>query len=264
MKFAIISDIHVGEESEHKGVIRKLSRYSLKFLDDFIARMNTEVKPGFVVNLGDMINDVSYEADVKNLKLVLEALKRLTCPVFHLAGNHEQWTIEKKELESLIGGPVHYSFDASAYHGIVLFSEAYKGEDSTIGDEQKTWLQKELQNTHKKILVFVHHSLADQDLTGNFWFDERPNRALIGNREEIRKIMEESGKVVAVFNGHVHWNRMDVHNGIPYFNIQSLVENFNSDGVPAECHAVVEIDDKGIDVDVVGTDKAHYQYEFGS
>jgi hypothetical protein len=36
---------------------------------------------------------------------------------------------------------------------------------------------------------------------------------------ELRKVLEEAGNVVAVINGHVHANRVEIHNGIHYIDI---------------------------------------------
>jgi alkaline phosphatase len=263
MKFAIISDIHLGEEKESKGVIRKLTRYSKQFLQEFIEKMNVIEKPEFVANLGDSISDAEKEIDIANLTHVRDSLNGLSCPVYNLVGNHEQWTLNRAELQSLLNiKSLHYSVDCGDYHIVILFSEAFQGEDPTIGEQQRQWLLEDLANTTKKTLVFVHHSLAEQDLIGNFWFEGRPNRALIENRDEIRRILEDSGKVVGVFNGHVHWNRIDVHNGIPYFTINSIVENFKNDGMPSGSFALVDVTDERIEVEVRGADSAHYEFMY--
>ena len=262
MKFAIISDIHIGQEEEFKGVIQKMSRHSLPFLNEFIKKMNSEIKPEFVVNLGDAINDIDRETDIKNLQLALTTLNKLTCPVYNLVGNHKQRKIELEELERIVDHkPLYYSFDTNDYHLVVLFSDDYDKKGPIISGNQKRWLQKDLGNTAKQTIVFIHHSLADQDLTGNIWFEGRPERSLIHHREEIRKILEDSKKVRAVFNGHLHWNKMDVHNGIPYFNIQSLVENFKGEDQPSKTWAIVEITPKAINVDIQGADKQMYLHE---
>jgi hypothetical protein len=101
-------------------------------------------------------------------------------------------------------------------------------------------------------VVFLHHGLADQDLTGNPWFEGRPEYCLVENRKEIRDILSESKKVIAVFNSHLHWDRQDFHDGIPYFTIQSLVENENDLGLASETHAVVNIVGDKVDVEVKG------------
>ena len=261
MKFAIISDIHFGEEHAHKDIIRKLSRHAMPLLQGFVDSMNSSIRPEFVVNLGDAINDMSHDIDVEHLTAVLAAFKNMQAPTSHLMGNHEQQTIDTEELKTILGlESLYYSADIGEYHLVFLFSRASAGEDSTIDEAQRAWLQKDLQGTSKQTLVFVHHALSDQDLTGNFWFEGAPNKALIRNRAEVREILERSGRVIAVFNGHVHWNRMDVQSGIPYFSITSIVENFRNDDTPSDSYAVVEVDGDSITVDVGGEDRQHYEF----
>ena len=100
------------------------------------------------------------------------------------------------------------------------------------------------------------------DLIGNFWFESKPEYGLLHNRADVRKILEASGKVKAVISGHQHWNRMKVQNGIPYFVVTSLVENFRNDGTPTKAHTVVTLDEKGIEIDVKGNDPTKFHFEF--
>ena len=76
-------------------------------------------------------------------------------------------------------------------------------------------------------------------------------------------MIENSGKVRAVFNGHAHWNHLDVVNGIPYVTLQSLIENVDDDapGRAAAAHAVVDISAKRVSVNVFGEHPAHYQFD---
>ena len=115
---------------------------------------------------------------------------------------------------------------------------------------------KNVGTSEERFLTFVRNDVRGRKRRG------RENRALVGNRKEIRDIFEESGKVIAVFNGHTHWNKMDVHNGIPYFNITSIVENFRNDGTPSASYAIVDIDENEIHVEIGGEDRAHYMYAF--
>ena len=55
---------------------------------------------------------------------------------------------------------------------------------------------------------------------------------------------------------------MKVQNGIPYFVVTSLVENFRNDGTPTEAHTVVTLDEKEIEIDVKGNDPTKFHFEF--
>ncbi len=180
--------------------------------------------------------------------------KKLNCPVYYVAGNHDLKNISEIELAKLLHQKrLYYSFDFDNFHFITLFSKI--AEDKIrfhIPDEQKDWLQKDLDKTDKKCVVFIHYSLADQNLTGNPWFEGRPENCLVANRKEIRNILSDSNKVIAIFNSHLHWDKLDIHGNIPHFTIQSLVENENDKGVASEAYAVVNIEKHKIDVEIKG------------
>lgn len=253
MKFAILTDIHLGPEGHFNGVLRKINKDAKIFLDDFVEEMNGNVKPEFTVVLGDLVEDDNEANDKNNVSYIVKLLKKLKSPVYYAAGNHDLRNISEKDLAELFHyEKLYYSFDSGNLHFIVLFSRASKDETIRISDEQREWLQKDLDSTDRKCVVFVHHGLADQDLTGNPWFEKKPEYCLIENRKEIRHIVSESKKVIAVFNSHLHWDRQDFHDGIPYFTIQSLVENEGDNGLASEAHAIVNIIDDKVDVEVKG------------
>ena len=263
MRFAVINDIHHGREELSKGVNRKLSRYSKELLIEFIEKMNTEIKPDFLVQLGDVVQDANYEEDTKNFKEVVNELKKLNCPVYHLVGNHDYLNIPEKELLTILNYKTFwYSCDNDKYHLIFLYSRQRPKNNITVSDEQVRWFSKDLEETNKKTLIFIHHSLANQNIKGNFWFDGRPDHCLVKQREEIRALIENSGKVIAVFNAHLHWNNITVHKCIPYITVQSLVENFNNDEVPSKSFTIVDLNEKYIYVKVYGNDGMEYKHYF--
>ncbi|MCK5413245.1 MAG: metallophosphoesterase [Candidatus Pacebacteria bacterium] len=238
MKFAILTDIHLGPEGHYKGVLRK---------------MNNNVKPEFVVILGDLVEDDNKVNDRNNIDYIIKLLIKLKCPVHYVAGNHDLQNISEEELIKLFKQEsLYYSFDKNEFHIIVLYTKAIKHKNVFISEEQISWLKNDLEKTNKKTIIFSHHSLADQDLTGNPWFEGKPEYCLVTNRKIIRNIISTSKKVIAVFNSHLHWDRQDIHNNIPYFTIQSLTENEDDKGLASETHAVVNIVGDNIGVEIKG------------
>lgn len=261
MKFAILTDIHLGPEDHFKGVLRKMNKNAKFFLDEFIEEMNSNLKPEFVVVLGDLAEDDNKTNDKNNIVYIVKLLTKLKCPVYYVAGNHDLRNISEDELIKLFKlSSLYYSFNSGSFHFIVLFSKATKEENILITDEQKIWLENDLAKTSKRCIVFVHHGLADQNLKGNPWFEERPEFFLITNRKEIRGILEQSNKVIAVFNSHLHWDKQDIHNSIPYFTIQSLTENEEDKGIASEAYAVVNVIDNKIDVEVKGNYSKNFSH----
>jgi len=85
----------------------------------------------------------------------------------------------------------------------------------------------------------------------------------VAERRALQDIVSKAARVVAVFNGHVHWNHFDVISGVPYITLQSLVENLDEDapGRAAAAHAVVDLDEQRMVVRVAGAEPVRYQVE---
>lgn len=253
MRFAIITDIHLGPEFFLKGVQRRINKNVKQLVNKFIQDMNKNEKPEFVISLGDSIEHDSNKKDKKRFEYLLKTFEKLNCPSFFAAGNHDLINLSEEELKKILNKKeLYYSFNKKNFHFVVLFSKTQKDRSIAIPDKQKKWFEKDLKKTKKKTIVFVHHGLADQNLKGNPWFEGRPKNCLISNRKEIREIINKSKKVIGVFNGHLHWDKKHTHKGIPYFTIQSLTENEGDKGLSSNAYAVIDIDDKKIDVKIKG------------
>lgn len=261
MKFAIITDIHLGPEGHFKGVHRKINKDVKVYLENFVAEMNDVEKPEFVVVLGDIVEDDNEVNDKQNLDYLIALFKKLQCPVYYVAGNHDLQNISEVELEGKFEQKeLYYSFEKGDYNFIVLYTKSAKHKDAVVSAEQVEWLKKELKETKKKTIIFCHYTLADQDLAENPWFSTGPEYCLVKNRSETREILAESKKVIAVFNGHLHWARQHIHDNIPYFTIQSLVENEEDKGIASEAHAVVKLKENQVSVEIKGQYAKKFSY----
>jgi 3',5'-cyclic AMP phosphodiesterase CpdA len=265
MNFAIITDLHFGPEARHEGKLRKLTAHAGALTEDFVRRMNDEVKPDLVVNLGDDIEDESRELDLARYGECQALLRRAKATLVNVAGNHDTIHMNRADLERFWqrSGPLYYSFDEGPWHFTVMHTIEKKDVEIRVPTPQIEWLAEDLRQASKPTIVLMHHSASEQYLEDSRWFRGKANLALIKERADIRRVFEASGKVKAVFNGHVHRNHLDVIGGIPYVTVQSLIENLDEDapGTPAAAHAVVTLDPARITVRVHGNDPARYQFE---
>jgi len=160
-------------------------------------------------------------------------------------------------------GELYYSFTKGDVHFIVLHTVERKDVDISVGQAQLDWLAADLAMHPGPTIVLMHHSAAEQDLRGNPWFEGDPHRCLVRERRQMRQLFTDNKNVLAVFNGHLHWNHLDVIDGIPYVTVQSLIENLDADapGRAAAAHAVVRVTKKRIVVEVEGAERARYQLE---
>lgn len=265
MKIALITDIHFGPEAYHEGKLRKLTHRAGELTEEFVARMNDVEHPDLVVNLGDVIEDAGPEMDEAAYRRFVEIVGRLEAEVLHVAGNHDSIHLSDEQLAALWGRPLplHYSRDVGGFHLAVLRSREVRDEYVELPEDQVHWLEQDLRATELPSLVFVHHPLGDSRLAGNRWFERRTHLCRARNRRRVREVIEMSGKVLGVFNGHAHWNHLDVIREIPYVTLQSLTENLDDDapGRPARAHAVVELDRGSLLVRVEGAERARYQFD---
>ena len=265
LELGFVTDLHFGPKAYWKGKLRKLTHEAGPLAEQAVAAMNDVVRPDLLVNLGDDIEDESHEADLRRYQECQAILRKSRAPLVNVAGNHDTINLTAHDLNAVWGrqGDLHYSFDANGAHLVVLHTVERKDVDIRLGPEQLAWVREDLDTTRLPTVVLMHHSASEQELDDSRWFAGDPHRALVLEREELRRIFEESGKVRAVFNGHVHRNHLDVIRGIPYVTFQSLVENLDDDapGRPAATHAFAVITDSRVLVRVRGNDPARYQID---
>jgi 3',5'-cyclic-AMP phosphodiesterase len=265
MRFALISDVHIGPLASHEGKLRKLTDQSEELVRAFVRRMKDEVEPDLVVNLGDVIEDESAEQDRERYARFVALLNEIGKPVLHVAGNHDTINLTPQELCGLWGtsdSPT-YSRDIDGFHFAVLHTIEHRGQRIELPEAQLRWLADDLARATLPCIVLMHHPASEMRLEGNRWFEKRPHLCRVVERRALREVVEQSGKVLAVFNGHVHWNHLDIIAGIPYVTLQSLIENLDDDapGRAAAAYAVCELDDRRLVINVHGAETLHYQLE---
>jgi alkaline phosphatase len=87
-----------------------------------------------------------------------------------------------------------------------------KWNDANIPTVEMDWLRTDLKATSKKTVVFAHQRLDVSNDHG------------VKNGPEVRTILEESDKVLAVFQGHSHKNDLKEIGNIHYCTLVAMVE----------------------------------------
>ncbi len=265
MRIGFVTDVHFGPEARHEGRLRKLSAIAEPLLRDFVARMNTVDRPDMIVNLGDVIEDENAERDRERYQRFVDILGGAQARVVHVPGNHDQMHLPDEELLRLTHEKSLWrSYDVESFHFVVLCTRYVPRRSVHLPEDQIAWLESDLASTTKDTIVLVHHPLCEMDTHGNRWFEKQPHVCRVAERRRVREVLEKSGRVRAVFNGHAHWNYVSVINGIPYVTLQSLIENLDEDapGRPARAHALAEITEHGLRVEVRGAEAARYQFDW--
>jgi 3',5'-cyclic-AMP phosphodiesterase len=265
LTLGFVTDLHFGPAAYHDGKLRKLTHHAPELTREVVRIMNEEIRPDLLVNLGDDIEDEGREADLLRYGECQNLLRGAKAELVNVAGNHDTIHLTRDDLARIWRheGPLFYSFDRGGFHLVVLHTLERKDLEVRIPHAQLEWLTADLARTSLPTLVLMHHSASEQELDDSFWFKGLAHLALVKERAELRAILQASGKVRAVFNGHLHRNHLDVIAGIPYVTVQSLIENLDEDapGRPAAAHAVATVTESRIVVRVLGNDPARYQFD---
>ncbi len=216
--FGIIADVHKG-----------LQKDAEERLNTFISKA-IEKRPNFIIQLGDLTHGKPDE-----VKSMLKIWNRFTGRNYHVLGNHEMDGGDKKSLVKQMKMPANfYSFDAGAYHFVVLDANYFKQGDQfydkrpskkddmpvvgeLLSDAELGWLRKVLMKTRKPSIIFSHEAFDD------IW--QAPCSPSTGEvRQIIREVNEEKPdgcKVIACICGHHHIDNHKVIEGVHYIQINS-------------------------------------------
>ncbi len=202
--FGVISDVH--QDVMHDASVR---------IEAFIDEMNT-CQADFIIQLGDFCRPYDYNRDF------LSVWHSFDGPAYHVIGNHEMdGGFTRDSVVSFLDMPArYYSFDQNDFHFIVLDGNDKNPDPNRapgyarfIGDQQITWLKKDLKGTDLQCIVFSHQSLRGQ--------------GSVENATQIRAVLEETNelskkqKVLACFNGHNHRDTVITINNIHYIEVNS-------------------------------------------
>ncbi len=183
-----------------------------------------------VVELGDFIDSAgSLPAEKGHLATVHKHFSELPGKKHHVLGNHCVHLLTKQEFLGGVGqGKAHYSFDHAGWHFIVLDAcfrsdgvayerQNFEWTDPNIPVAELEWLEADLRGAKSPVVVFIHQRL---DVSNHYG---------VKNAPAVRKILEDSKRVRAVFQGHSHKNDHHEIGGIHYTTLVAMVEGAGAD-----------------------------------
>ena len=144
--------------------------------------VNETIRPDFVVNLGDLIQDYGdYDEDVATLKDFWVKFRGFEVPVFTCVGNHDLRTTKDRAAvaAALEYERTTYSVDVAGIHLVVLGTDVdynavdergTKYEKHWISQSDLDWLAEDLAETELPVIVCLHFGVAEDLQEGNYWF----------------------------------------------------------------------------------------------
>jgi hypothetical protein len=221
VRVGLVTDLHYADKppagSRHyRETLNKLAEAAGRFAKD---------EPAFVVELGDLIDAAdSVDTELAYLKRIDKEFSAVSKDRHYVLGNHCVDTLTKDEFLGGVGQKKsYYSFDAGGVRFVVLDAcfrsdgkpygrKNSKWTDANVPAAELDWLKDDLKGTDKKVVVFAHQRL---DVANDYG---------VKNAGDVRKALEASGRVLAVFQGHSHKNDYKEIAGVHYCTLAAMIE----------------------------------------
>ena len=235
LRVGLVTDLH---HADKPSAGTRHYRETLGKLAEAAAQFEKE-KVSFAVELGDLIDAAdTVETEQRYLRTINREFSAIAKDRHYVLGNHCVDTLTKTEfLDGVEQKQSYYSFDRGDFHFVVLDAcfrkdgkpygrKNSKWNDANIPAAEMDWLRADLKATTRKTVVFAHQRLDVSNDHG------------VKNCPEVRELFEESGKVLAVFQGHSHQNDLKDIGGIHYCTLVAMVEG---SGAENNGYSVMEV-----------------------
>ena len=221
MKLGIFTDSHYS--SQELTCFTRLNSKSLKKIEEafeYFLKENCDV----VICLGDITDkEGEHTKEIENLKRISEVFQKYPVETRIVMGNHDAFCFEVDEFYSILGEQYRPE-NIYGEKNIIFLDACYfkSGVHYMPGDDDWTdtfyphtdELKEILSKITGEAYVFMHQNIdptIEDDLR-------------LYNDAEIRDILEKSGKVKIVFQGHDHFGKRTEHNGIQYITFEGMCE----------------------------------------
>lgn len=239
LRVGLVTDLHYADKTpagtrHYRETLAKLEEAALRFEQE---------KLSFVVELGDLIDAAdSVDVERRYLKTINRLFSSIGKDRHYVLGNHCVDTLTKNEfLGEVEQKQSYYSFDRGGLHFVVLDScfrsdgtpygrKNFTWTDANVSAAELEWLKSDLKANDQPVIVFAHQRLDVSNSHG------------VKNNGDVRRILEDAGNVLAVFQGHSHRNDVKEIAGIHYCTLVAMVEG---SGAESSGYSVMEIEPNG-------------------
>lgn len=176
-----------------------------------------------VICLGDLTDtEDSKEKEIANMREIASLFAEFSMPITVVMGNHDAYVFTAEEFYALLGGceptPIHEEglhllfLDANyTSQGVRYTPHGFHWDDVGLPDPEG--LRQQLAALDGDAYLFMHQNIDPA-------IEAADHR--LANADEVCGIVEESGKVKAVYQGHFHWGNRSHRNGVDYITLPAM------------------------------------------
>ena len=223
MKIGIFTDPHYSSQK-----ITCKTRYNSRSLQKIRDAYEEFAHSGCeaVICLGDLIDrEADHDAEIRNLKEIAKVIQAFPMRTIIVMGNHDAFCFTSDEFYGILGDDCRPS-PIQTEKNTLLFLDAchftsgahYAPGDTDWRDTcfpQTEWLRSALSDSKSGVCILMHQNI-DPCIRADH---------CLSNADEIRRILEESGRVHQVYQGHYHPGCQSGAHGIHYITLPAMCEH---------------------------------------
>ena len=176
-----------------------------------------------VICLGDLTDTEDTKAQEEaNMAEIAALFAEFSMPISVIMGNHDAYVFTPDEFYRLLGGYAPAEIHADGVHllfldvnytatGVRYTPHGFSWDDVGLPDPES--LREQLAVLEGDIYLFMHQNI-DPAIPAQ---DHR-----LANADAVCDIIEQSGKVKAVYQGHYHWGNQSSRNGVAYITLPAM------------------------------------------
>lgn len=220
MKIGLFSDPHYSSQELTGG--NRRNNLSLGKMRAVLTRFAAEGCDR-VICLGDLTDTEDAKAkEEANMREIAALFAEFSMPITVVMGNHDAYVFTAEEFYTLLGGGeptliheggVHLLFVDTNYTaaGVRYTPHGFSWDDVGLPDPDA--LRGEIDALDGDVYLFMHQNV-DPAIPAA---DHR-----LANADEVCAVIEQSGKVKAVYQGHYHWGNRSCRNGVEYITLPAM------------------------------------------
>lgn len=220
MKIGLFSDPHYSSQELTGG--NRRNNLSLSKMREALTYFAAEGCDR-VICLGDLTDtEDTKEKEIANMREIAALFREFALPITVIMGNHDAYVFTAEEFYALLGGcaptdihedGVHLLFPDTNYtsKGVRYTPHSFSWDD--VGLPYPEVLKNELSELDGDVYLFMHQNIDPA-------IEAQDHR--LANADEVCRIIEQSGKVKAVYQGHYHWGNRSRRNGVEYITLPAM------------------------------------------